>query len=191
MKNRYYIVRHGRSEANQKKIIVSDPAIGTMAYSLTEEGRQEVQSAISEMIERGVFDGSTRIISSDFQRTRETAEIIRAMLEVETVHFEPRLRERYFGLLDGLSNSNYDAVWEADLVNPEHKNDDVESVYEVAMRVMELIDELEERHSNENIVLVSHGDTLQILQAICTGHSPSQHRNINHIETGEIRKLMS
>jgi broad specificity phosphatase PhoE len=38
-------------------------------------------------------------------------------------------------------------------------------------------------------VLVSHGDTLQILQAAFLRMSPTRHRSLPGLETAEIRRL--
>ena len=42
LKNRYFAMRHGQSEANAAGIIVSDPANGCPRYGLTPLGRQQV-----------------------------------------------------------------------------------------------------------------------------------------------------
>ena len=48
---------------------------------------------------------------------------------------------------------------------------------------------LERRHSGRDILLVSHGDTLQILQAGFLRVDPSRHRSLPHLATAEIRRL--
>jgi broad specificity phosphatase PhoE len=40
------------------------------------------------------------------------------------------------------------------------------------------------------VVLVSHGDVLQILQTAFEGLDPSKHRSIPHLPTAELRQLM-
>lgn len=49
--------------------------------------------------------------------------------------------------------------------------------------------DLERRHSGRDILLVSHGDTLQILRAGFLRMSPSQHRSLPELKTAEIRQL--
>ena len=58
---------------------------------------------------------------------------------------------------------------------------------QAAMRT--LVAELEQRFSGRDILLVSHGDTLQILQAGFRGMSPARHRGLPHLDTAEIRRI--
>jgi broad specificity phosphatase PhoE len=67
-------MRHGQSKANLKEIIISHPENGLLEkYGLTELGRQQArQSAASSPLTK-----DTLILSSDFSRARQTAEIVR------------------------------------------------------------------------------------------------------------------
>jgi probable phosphoglycerate mutase len=56
-------------------------------------------------------------------------------------------------------------------------------------RATALIADLERRYSGRDILLVSHGDTLQILQAGFLRMDPARHRQVPHLETAEIRQL--
>ena len=49
--------------------------------------------------------------------------------------------------------------------------------------------DLERRYSGRDILLVSHGDTLQILRAGFLRMNPSQHRSLPELKTAEIRQL--
>lgn len=189
LRNTYYAVRHGRSLANLEERIVSHPDEGVAAYGLCAEGREQIARAVEEARRIYGLDRSTLIVSSDFARTRETAEIAASMLGVPTMITTPQLRERFFGGWDKHHTSNYHHVWSGDLANPDHKENDVESTSEVVARATALIRELEETYSGRHILLVSHGDTLQILQTAFERVASSQHRLVAHLETGAIRKL--
>ncbi len=56
-------------------------------------------------------------------------------------------------------------------------------------RVTAFIADLERQHRDRDILLVSHGDTLQILQAGLAGLDPAAHRGLPHLETAEIRPV--
>src|SRR5262249_10733313 len=98
--NKYFFVRHGRSLANEKELIVSAPTQGITGYGLTEEGKKEVERSASKAKQDGIFEGSVVIVSSDFARAKETAEIIARTLGVKDILFTPLLRERSFGQWD-------------------------------------------------------------------------------------------
>ena len=56
-------------------------------------------------------------------------------------------------------------------------------------RTLILISKLEKKHKNKKILLVSHGDVLQILHTHVSGKPVGHHRLIPHLETAEIREL--
>ncbi len=187
--NTYFVLRHGRSLANVQDIVLSDPKDGIVSYGLAEEGRQQVKVSVTQAKANKVLDGTTIIVSSDFARTKETAEITKTILGVQEIFFTPKLRERWFGKWEKADSSSYQKVWDDDILNPHHKNHDVESTFEVLERTLSLVGELEEKYKGKTIVLVSHGDTLQILQTAFVGVQPSHHRHITPIQTAEVRKL--
>jgi broad specificity phosphatase PhoE len=187
--NEYFVIRHGKSLANEREIIVSDPKEGVVGYGLTEEGKLEVARTVNEAKENNILDASAIIISSDFIRARETANIAAEILGVKEVIQTPKLRERYFGQWEATHNSNYQKVWDDDVKDHTHTANDVESVADVLARGIALIKELEEKYSSQRILLVSHGDTLQILQTAFKQEHPSKHRSLDHLGTAEIRRL--
>jgi hypothetical protein len=56
--------------------------------------------------------------------------------------------------------------------------------------VTELIVGLEQRFVDTILLLVSHGDALQILQTAFAGRDASEHRQLQHLQTAEIRPLL-
>jgi len=107
----------------------------------------------------------------------------------DEVHFTMLLRERHFGNWERTANNNYRNVWLDDEIDPYHKKESVESVMEVLGRAVSLIVELEVKYNGKNILLVSHGDTLQILQTWFMRVPPSKHRHLPHLNLAEIREL--
>ncbi|KAG0376058.1 hypothetical protein BGX24_008339 [Mortierella sp. AD032] len=119
----------------------------------------------------------------------------------------PDLRERYFGDFEMRTPSEdlYNEVWSEDANNPFHKMYGVESVMDVTRRVSGVIRELEqggaavgesegdrveeeeEEEEEEWVILVSHGDSLQILQTAMKGWSGDRHRQLEHLETANWR----
>jgi glucosyl-3-phosphoglycerate phosphatase len=186
LKNNYFIMRHGESTANTKKLIVSNPEKGMIEYGLTENGRNQVIESIQEFSE---LDSYTIIYSSDFLRTKQTSEIARLILNSNSLILTEKLRERFFGSYDMTGNENYEKVWAEDLNDPDQKNNNVESVNEVLSRMFSQIIEIDPEYEGKNILIVSHGDPLQILLTKFNGIGTSEHRNIKHLEPAEIRRL--
>jgi glucosyl-3-phosphoglycerate phosphatase len=185
--NRFSIMRHGQSKANARGIIVSRIENDRRDdFGLTDLGRQQVLAAARR---RGLPAG-TVICSSDFSRARQTAEIVRACLGAAEVVIAEALRERCFGDWEGTPTANYARVWAADEASASRGFDNhVEPATAVLDRATAFVVELERRYSGRDILLVSHGDTLQILQAGFLRIDPSRHRSLPDLATAEIRRL--
>lgn len=181
-------MRHGESKANIEGIIVSDPSIGTANYGLTPAGITQAEKAADSY--KGIHD-EIIICSSDFQRTRETSEILKKNWNRPEIIFTSKLRERFFGVFEGKSNENYEKIWEMDIKGGDISNQSIESPEEVAQRVEDFIAEIENQFNGKTVFLISHGDCLQILQAVKLGLSPRNHRSVPHLNVAEIRELVN
>jgi len=190
LKNRYFVIRHGKSLANAQEIILSHPDEGTTAFGLHDEGIEQAKTSATKALTDNILDSKTIIYSSDFTRCRETAEEAAKVLGINDIHLTPLLRERYFGNYERTSNQNYDKVWVEDLKDPNHTIENVESAIHVQDRTTSLIADLEGKYEGEKIILSSHGDALQILQTGFEKISPSLHRSLPHLQTTEIRELI-
>lgn len=184
LRNTYYVLRHGQSEANVQGLIIGNPVVGCVQYGLTDEGRQQVEASvgISDLNAESIF------VTSDFKRSRETATIASETVDASMPIIDKRLRERYFADLDGTSNQNYYQVWDVDVHDPDHTQWGVESMNSVIDRILACIADLEEQYKNETIVLVGHGDPLDALWQVAHGKSAGTHKE-TPLENAELRKL--
>lgn len=182
--NKYYLLRHGNSLANKKNIIVSNPVIGIKEYGLSTEGRNSISKNCKNIPYKKYI-----ILSSPFKRTKETAIIISEELKIPDIEYNDNLRERFFGDFDMKDSKNYERIWEEDLTNTNHKKWNNESVHEVAIRLMSLIEDLEITYNDRDIILVSHGDSLQILECLLKKIDPKLHRSLKPLKQGEFRDL--
>ncbi|GBF93029.1 hypothetical protein Rsub_05640 [Raphidocelis subcapitata] len=195
--NTYWVLRHGRSKANEAAIIVSSLENGVRReYALAEAGRQQAADAgrafAAELRAAGFSPGDVVIYASPFSRTLETAQIAAAAAGVGAGQLQvaPELRERFFGAaLELTSHDNYCPAWDADARDHGARpGGDGESVRDVVGRVAALLEELERRHSGRAVLLVSHGDTLSITQAAVGGGDLRAHRQ-HGLGTAELRRL--
>ena len=190
LNNIYFALRHGESKSNVLGIILSDPTSGTIEFGLSDKGKEQVRESVESSLKKGILDKDTIIVSSDFTRARETAEIALEALGAKEVIISKDLRERNFGNFERTESSNYQKVWDGDKLDPNHKINNVESANDVLRRVTSLISELEKKFKGKKILLVSHGDALQILQTGFFKTCASKHREIPHLNTAEVRELI-
>uniref|UniRef100_A0A7S0FZQ4 Phosphoglycerate mutase n=1 Tax=Pyrodinium bahamense TaxID=73915 RepID=A0A7S0FZQ4_9DINO len=200
LRHRYFALRHGESEANVAGIIIADPAVGTQRYGLTPAGRAAVAAAAeafaaSALASTGEASHPVALVASDFTRTRETAEVFGETLaglgKASTLELSEAMRERYFGELEGGPNSRYGEVWAEDSQDPRAEPFGAESAASVWGRTTGLVSRLEAELPNDGrlVVIVSHGDALQILQTAFQGVSPAEHRSLQHLRPAELREL--
>lgn len=154
-KNTYFAIRHGESQSNTQNILDS---LGMSSNSLTENGREQAKKVALELKEKGI----TKIISSPFERTKETSQIIADELGV-SVEFDDRLREFNHGdwngkTIDELYNDNPEFETNLNFVL---KNG--ESHYDVRARMMQTLFDCEKKQTGEKILLVTHGGPLWML----------------------------
>ena len=186
LKNKYYAFRHGESQANVEGIIVSDPAIGTVKYGLSEKGRGHVEESAARL---SAVVSDAVIVSSDFLRTVETADIIRRVSGAESIRLDPRMRERQFGQWEGACYTHYSDTWNKDAVDPDQMIDGVESANAVRRRMVDAVLSLEIDFSDRDIVLVSHGDPLRLLQTAFEGMDTALNRTLPYFATAGWRLL--
>ena len=186
LKNNYYVMRHGESLANVHGLIVSQPENGLKSYGLSKTGRRQIKAGI----ENSSLVASTRIIASDFKRTHETAILVHHLLACEhNLELDSRLRERNFGEFELGPDDVYGKVWAHDQLNSETEYLGVETASSVLQRSTAVIADLEQRFTNQQCLLVAHGDILQILQTAFSELAPFRHRELTHLDTAELRLL--
>jgi probable phosphoglycerate mutase len=185
-KNRYYLMRHGESVANVKGLIVSAPNNALRSFGLTNHGSQQVtQAALNTRLDR-----DTIIVSSDYQRALETAEIVKSVIDtISPISIDSRLRERDFGAYELEDHGHYQDVWQQDLSHPDESTNSVESVMDTLARGLDVIASLDQQHHGKSILLVSHGDVLQILLAHHQNMNPRFHRSLSSLGNADIRSL--
>ncbi|CAB9508865.1 Pfam:PGAM [Seminavis robusta] len=212
LRNEYWVLRHGQSQANVAKLIASSPEIACQKYGLSDVGKEQAALAGDEAVE-AFHERNTReprlqavvLLSSDLLRAKETAEIVRDKLILAGIPLlyqnvgepridkglamETRLRERWFGEWDETSDTNYPNVWKDDAEDADHTIKGVESVNQVVSRSTKCICDWDERLERCMVICVAHGDVLQIMQTGFAKMDPTKHRTLEHLETAKLRRL--
>lgn len=161
--NHYLVMRHGTTQHNVNRVLnsVRDANIG-----LIDEGRAEVQKSAKELKGKRV----TKIYSSPFKRTRESAEIVAKELGIptESIIVDERLSEFNFGdLNDGPVEKLFE--WRKAHAYDE-KLPGGESDQDAKNRFGSFFYEMESTFSNETILIVTHGIGFEAINAITHGY---------------------
>ncbi|TAJ15059.1 hypothetical protein EPO56_01385, partial [Patescibacteria group bacterium] len=163
--NKYFVMRHGESEKNVKKIISYKPNDN---IALTEAGIQEAKKSATELGARVDL-----IVCSELLRARQTAKIAADVLGVPSgeIIADARLNEYNHGVFDG----RLDSEWAETFIDIEalfeKGPENGESINDMRKRMGAILYEYEKKHSNKNIMFVSHGWPAATLMAVASGSS--------------------
>ena len=155
----FYIVRHGETDWNTKKLIQ-----GITDNPLNAKGEIQAKE-LGEKLRHIKFDMA---FSSDLLRAKRTAEIIALehQLEVQTTNF---LRERDYLSLEGQSSDiyrTYDKLMEK-LSHEDRRRhrivDGIENDEELVSRIFTFLRETAITHPGKTILMVTHGGILRAL----------------------------
>ena len=150
--NTYWLMRHGESESNVKRII--DP--GNHNFPLTSKGRKQAEKSANELKKKLKNKKINLIIASPVTRTKETAEIAAKILGIG-VATDERLKEIQLGpALTGCHDSKYHETYPTYQSKFEQRPPDGESLTDIHARQWGFIKELEDKHEDKNILIFSH-----------------------------------
>ncbi|OVA00599.1 Histidine phosphatase superfamily [Macleaya cordata] len=204
--NRYWILRHGKSIPNEKGLIVSSLENGTLPeFQLAAEGVNQARSAgesfLKELKENNIPLENVQICYSPFSRTRHTAEVVTSVLnlpfEGPQCKVMEELRERFFGPSFELqSHDKYAEIWDHDEKDPFMQPEEGgESVADVVSRLAIAVETMEKEFQGCVVLVVSHGDPLQILQTIL--HATNQQKGpavedfMSRLEAVKVPSILS
>jgi probable phosphoglycerate mutase len=149
---RLLLVRHGETEWNRLGRFQ-----GHTDIELNEEGRAQARALALRLEGKPI----AAIASSDLQRAHETARILAESLSLSVAKVDPDLRERSYGLFEGLTRDEcmlkYPEAWraaEAPGAEPRHL---------VTERLVRSVKRLLEEHGREGayVMIVSHGGAIR------------------------------
>ena len=191
LRNRYFVMRHGESEANVRGVLVGDPQRGLEGFGLTELGRrQAVEAADAFRQSHAPSVTDAEIIASDFRRTRETAELLAERLgNPVPVRLRQGLRERFFGELEGKDHRALAALLESEGTDALISRYGGEPAASALHRIMTVVLDLEKEKQGKTMVLVSHADPIQLLMAALSGLDVGKSERIAPLDYAEIAEL--
>jgi probable phosphoglycerate mutase len=134
---------------------------------LSERGREEAEAAAERLAESRI----SALYASPMQRTRETAEIVASRLGLDIVE-RPALIELDFGEWTGATFESVRADPRWSSWNAQRSLASLpggESMRTVQNRAVETMLELHQRHAEESVAIVSHGDVIRAILLFALG----------------------
>jgi len=160
--NTFYLIRHGLKVSE-----AGDPG-------LTELGKEQARKTAEWLKDKNI----SKIISSTYKRTRETAEIINKTLNVG-IKFDDRLRERMnWGSIPNQTLEEFLKKWEYSNLHRDFKPEAGISSSQSGKDAFNVISEISTSLPNSNIAVITHGGVICDLLR-------------NNFSDDELRKLKS
>ena len=150
-----FAVRHGETEWNH-----IGRQQGHLDSPLSESGIKQAHALANGLRGKGI----EVIYSSDLGRAVQTAEIIGAKLDLR-INFDPRLRERHLGSMQGMTRTAFREQFPKESVKLESGNPDYilpggESARQRFDRCIGCCIDLATRHPGGRVLLIAHGGVL-------------------------------
>ena len=195
MQNNYFILRHGETIYQTRKREMVYPWPETTPVKLTKKGEEQIKKAAKLLKAKGI----DVIYSSDVFRTRQTAKIVAKTLGTK-VTLDLRLRDTNLGIYHGRKKEEFyrDFPINAKITNTKmifsQRPKGGENWNNVKRRMKNFVREIDKKHKNKNILIISHGDPLWLLEGAMKGFNNQEFISKvfvkkNFIRPGEVRKL--
>ena len=166
---RLFLLRHGETEENAKHILQ-----GHLPGTLTQTGKEQATKAVDQLCSTA-FDVC---LSSDLKRCVDTTKIILEHLGQDIpVVYTTLLRERDWGSITGVVLEKGSWI---------DMPDDVETMPAFRARSKAFLDYVSFNYPDKNVLVVSHGLFLRILQAVNKG---VDHKEITPMTNAEVRVI--
>lgn len=156
-----WLIRHGETDWNKARRLQ-----GWKDIPLNEAGADQAEKLAHRLHDDALAGPFSAIYSSDLERAHRTAVPVSERLSLR-VRPEPGLRERCYGVLEGLNMDELDSVqpeaaaaWKSR--EPDRVLEGGETLKQFHDRVVATIADVAARHEGERVLLFSHGGVLDI-----------------------------
>ena len=177
MKTQLLLIRHGETAWNAEHRIQGQLDIPLSPLGVLQSAR------LAECLANEPIDA---VYSSGQSRAWLTAAPLAARLGLEVIA-EPRLRERSFGIFEGLTLDEVAERYPPEFKkwrerDPAWRPEGGESGQQLIDRVLSAVSDIGIKHPRQTVVLVSHGGVLDVLYRaarLLEWHAPREHQMLN------------
>ncbi len=178
------LIRHGETLWNQQRRMQ-----GHSNRPLSETGVRQASQLAQRL---GQLEFST-LYSSDSERAHHTARCV-AEVTGHDIVLEPRLRERHFGVFEGLTGTEISSQFPEAYARFKARDQDYvipgggESARQFRTRVSACLQQIAERHARELVVVITHGLVLDVFYRAALG-IPHELPRIHELVNAGINRL--
>jgi len=182
--NKYFVLRHGESEKNLRNVSNSTDMVPS---PLTDSGIERVKVA-GEKLKNEKID---YIFVSPLLRTQQSAKIVADIIGVsaDKIVTDQRLTELRTGEFDEKPIDDYEKFYSSLEERFTKRPKGGENLTDVKKRCGEFLYEVESKFSNKNILIVSHEDTIWMMELLVSGFVNKEDLTKDGIPMGGVRVL--
>jgi ribonuclease H / adenosylcobalamin/alpha-ribazole phosphatase len=180
-----WLIRHGQSAGNVARDAATDAGLDRIALEyrdvdvpLSDLGKQQAEVLGQWFAAQKQGHQPEVVIASPYRRALQTAEIFRkhgGAPDCDAVCIDERLREKEFGVLDGLTTKGISvhhpeqATFRSLLGKFYHRSPGGESWCDVILRLRSLMDTISLHHHGRDVMIVAHQVVVLCLRYILEG----------------------
>ena len=158
-----YLARHGQDEDNYNGVLN-----GHRDNKLTSLGQKQAEELATKIKEANIK--IDKVYSSPLQRAYCTAEKVSDLLKINKPEKLDNLIERDFGVMTGKLISEIEDLCSPDILKTKTityflSPEGAETFPDLINRANQLLNFIKEKHKNQNILLVTHGDIGKMIYA--------------------------
>ncbi|OGY64323.1 MAG: hypothetical protein A3J53_02270, partial [Candidatus Harrisonbacteria bacterium RIFCSPHIGHO2_02_FULL_40_20] len=187
-KNKFFIARHCEGEHNVTGILTCGPEKNGNGAKLTEKGLGQAEKIAADLKKEEI----DVIYASPLTRTQQTAKIIAKKATGAKIIIDQRLTEIQGGVFNGRPIGEYMAFFENKAQRFTKTPPGGENYNDIKKRMIDFVLEVNAKHQNKTILIISHGDPLWVLTGAIQGFKNEKIVEIEKevtLATGEYAKL--
>lgn len=162
-------MRHGETKYQAKGLDILYSKEEYFNLPITQRAKKGIKQAARRLKKENI----DLIYSSDLYRTRQTAGIVAGELGLK-IKFDKRLRDMNFGDFAGMPASEYRKTFSSKKQRFTKRIPRGEAWRDVKKRTSGFIREVDKRHRNKTILVISHADPLWLLAGYMKGLTEQQ-----------------
>ncbi len=173
MKTTLYLIRHGETDAN-----VAGMWQGSTDSPLNTRGKAQAKALAQRLANEKL--PIAVIYSSPLQRAQQTAKILAQALANAPIILDANLAEFHLGEWEGLSYETLreeKQLWKKMAENPDFAPPGGESARAFAMRLLNSVQTIVEKHQGKHIAVVGHGGAMATLLSMLIDRDGSRWRD--------------
>lgn len=166
LNNKYFLLRHGQTIYQKEGKEMNYPPDSGGWLTITDEGKEMIKNSAEKLKTKSI----DLIFASPYLRTKQSAEIVADILGVKEINYDNRLVDIDLGEFMGKSMQKSHDFYLGDKITFDNRPKGGESWDDILARVKSFLDEINQKYSGKNILIISHADPIWLMLGYLRGY---------------------